>query len=535
MPLPLAGRARVAMGLPLSVGFGLLCLYLLTFPGSISPHSSDGRAMYLVTQSLVDRRDIAIQPSMPSEVAVAPGWRTIPIPRTSCPTEPAVIGIGQSAGGPFYSKYGIGQSVAAIPLYVAGLAVAHLVPAAVRNEAATFVTSAYTSVITALTSALLCALALRLGWTRMVALSLAVLYGVSTPAWAYTTSFFSEPTVALFLLGALAAVMWDVDVGSPVAALLAGCCLGGAILTHAADTAFYVPLFILYVAVQSNPHRRIGLIVAVAAPALVALGVCAWYDVARFGSPLTTGYGIVGDVHDLHPAHTLQAFWEGVYGPLLSPGKGLVLYAPVLLLLPWALTRFWRSAAPAAWLIAGVLAVAVLAHANTLIVWLGGWAWGPRFMIPVLPILVLPLGALLDGCRVAVRRLFWIVGALGTLVQVPAVILDKNAYIAFLATNRCIWDAENLYKWHPAYSPLIGQWERVLDRSTYSVHSLADRGPTAFNIATGIFVPAPRPWWSLLSDQGARHPVLVVVIAILAAGTALAASAALRLARPARD
>ena len=531
-----AERATVRPGLPIAVGFALLFFYLLSFPGSISPRSSDGRAMYLVTRALVDRHAFNILPTRSRDVFVTPGWRTVPIPATACPTEPAVIGIGEHSGGPFYSKYGIGQSLAAAPLYAAGLQIARFVPPEVRQETATLVTSMYTSIITAITGALLCALALRLGWSRRVAMALALLFGVSTPAWAYTTSFFSEPTLGLCLLGALAAVLWDAEIESPIALLLAGGCLGLAVLTHAADSAFYVPLFLFYVAARCPSERRAWTaallsergtwsVAVLMCPVLVALAVTAWYDVARFGSPFTTGYGIVGDVHDLHPPHSLQGLWEGIYGPLLSPGKGLVLYAPILLLWPWATVRFRRSAGGAAWLVAGILAVAVLTHANTLIVWLGGWAWGPRFVVPAIPVLIVPLGALLNGAGDGLRRLAWLLGILGAVIQVPAVLLDKNAYISYVATGRCIWAAEDLYKWHPSYSPLIGQWGRLFDPSTYAKPSIP---ATAYNIANGIFVPAPHPWWSLLANQGANPLVLALVTACLAIATVVSALAGLR-------
>ncbi len=531
MALSNSKRAKVCPALPAAVAFALLCLYLLTFAGSVSPQSSDGRAMYLVTRALVDRREIDIQPALPSLVAVAPGWRTIPIPESACPTEPAVIGIGEQAGGPFYSKYGIGQSLAAAPLYFAGLQIARLVPPAVHDETAALVTSAYTSLVTAATAALICALALRLGWSRRVSLGLSALFGVATPAWAYTTSFFSEPTLGLCLLGALAAVLWEPEPDTPAAVLVAGCCLGMALLTHAADSVFYVPLVLLYLAARSRPDRRAFSIIVLLVPVVVAVAITGWYDAARFGSPSTSGYGIVGDVHDLHPPHSLKALWEGIYGPLLSPGKGLFWYAPVLLLLPWAIPRFGRQVSgPAAWLVTGLLAVAVLTHANTLIVWLGGWAWGPRFVVPAIPVLVVPLGSLLDGVGRGARRMAWLLGGLGALIQVPAVLLDKNAYIAYVAKGRCIWDAEDLYKWHPAYSPLIGQWGRLFDAATYSTRSSPGRGPNAFDIANGIFVPSPHPWWSLLANQGASPLALALPAAGLTVAAIIAFVASLRIA-----
>jgi len=526
----------VQVRLPIAVGAFLFLFYLLTFPGAISPKVSDGRSMYLVTQSLVDRHSIAIIPPLPNLIAIAPGWRPLPLPPGTCATEPAVLGIAQSKAGPAYSKFGIGQSLAAVPLYVAGLQIARAAPAIDRDEVAGFVTSSYTALVTALTAALLCALALRLGWSGGLALGLSVLFGISTPAWAYTTSFFSEPTLALCLLGAVAAVIWEPRAPSAVALLLAGSCLGFAVLTHAADSIFYVPLFGLFALARVQREDWAVALAALSAPLIVALAVTLLYNAARFGSPLTFGYGIAGDIHDLHPPHTLQALWEGIYGPLLSPGKGLFLYAPILLLFPWALVRLGRRDTAMAALVAGIVVVTVLTHANTLIVWLGGWAWGPRFMIPVLPIMVLTLGSLLQDAGVALRRLAWALGALGAIIQVPAVLLDKDDYIGYLVQQqKCVWSAEDLYKWHPQYSPLIGQWQRLLDLGSYAMQNLATISPHNLSIpakiADGIVVPRPHPWWMLLAEQGAPYLVLALTVVALVVVAALMLQLAIGIAR----
>jgi hypothetical protein len=528
-PLP----RSITLGLPVATGVALLLFYLLTFPGAIAPKSSDGRAMYLVTRALVDRRAVAIQPAVRGLVAVVPGWRSVPAPTQGpCPTEPAVIGLGQRASGPFYSKYGLGQSLAAAPLYLAGRTTAGMLPRDVRDEAAALVTSAFDALVTALTAALLCALGLRLRWSPPVALALTLLYGLATPAWPYTTTFFSEPLQGLCLLAALAAVLWQPDVPSIGAATLAGLALGLAMLTHQGDSALYVPAFALFLVARGQGRPALPLLAGLGLPVLVALAISGLYNLARFGSVLTTGYGLAGDLHDLHPPRTLQGLWEGVYGPLFSPGKGLAWYAPVLLLAVWALVRFGRRDRLGACLIAGLAGIAVLAHADTLIVWLGGWAWGPRFLVPVLPLLILPLGCLLEGAGARVRRLAWALGMLGALLQIPAILLDKGAYIGYLARQQgCVWKAENLYKWNPGYSPLIGQWQRLFDGATYAARTRPGQGATAFSIANGMFVPEPQAWWSLLASQGVTWPVLAGICMGLALLSAGAFGLALRLSR----
>ncbi len=523
-------RAAVRWRLPLLAGAFLFLCYLLTFAGTIAPKNSDGRAMYLVTRSLVDRHDVAIVPDAPGEVAVAPGWRPLPIPTGPCATEPAVNGIGERKRGPYYAKYGIGQSLLAVPFYLLGSAVARGFAAIDRAEVTGFVTSAYNPAVTALTAILLCALALRLGWSRRVALGLALLFGLATPAWAYTTSFFSEPTIALCLLGAVAAVLWQEGPVTPRAGAAAGAWLAVALLTHLADSALYFLVFAVYVLACSPRERRMSIAAAFTAPLALGLAITMGYDLARFGSVLRTGYGIVGDQHDLHPPHTLRGLWDGLYGPLLSPGKGLFLYAPVLLLAPWAWFRFARRHRAAAWLCLGLCVAAVLGHANTLIVWLGGWAWGPRFLIPILPVALLPLGSLLQEAGAVVRALTWLLGALGVLIQVPGVLLDYGAYINYLKHQTgCIWRAEDLYKWHPEYSPLIGQWQRLLDPHTYEQAKLTN---LTTMIGQGRFTAAPHPWWSLLAAQGASIPLLGAIVAAIGLAAVLMLAFALRIAGP---
>ncbi|HVA88508.1 MAG TPA: hypothetical protein VNL71_01565 [Chloroflexota bacterium] len=509
---PPNGRAPVAWGFPVLVGLFLLLCYLLTFPGTIAPSVSDGRAMYMVTQSLVDRHDVAVRSDSRKGFLVTPGWRPLPLPGGACATEKTANAIGERPGGPYFTKYGLGQSLLATPLYALGGVIGRAFPVVSqgasginRAEVQAAVTSAYDPLVTALTAVLLCGLALRLGWSRRVGLALALTFGLATPAWAYTATFFSEPTIALCLIGALAAILWSTDGPTPLGSVVCGGWLSLALLTHLADSLLYVAVFGAYLLVEAIRRNRWENLAAFSAPLVLALLVTADYNLARFGGIMSTGYGIVGDYHDLHPPRTLQGFWEGIYGPVLSPGKGVLLYAPILFAAAWAWPRFRRRQWSAAgWLCLALSVAAVLGHANTLIVWLGGWAWGPRFVVPILPLAILPLGAwLAEGSRIA-WRLTWALGALGLLIQIPALLLDYSVYIAHLrdtVPGRCIWQAEDLYKWRPQYSPLIGQWERLFDSATYQ----GVPRPSAQTIAGGAFTPSPHPWWSLLADQGVSH------------------------------
>ena len=138
-------------------------------------------------------------------------------------------------------------------------------------------------------------------------------------------------------------------------------------------------------------------------------------------------------------------------------------------------------------------------------------------MVPILAAALLPLGAWLDLGGRAAWRLTWGLGILGALIQFPGVVLNYSVYIYYIrseAPGNCIWTAEDMYKWHPRYSPLIGQWQRLFDSSTYVQRAR----PVAAQITSGQYSSAPQAWWKLLTDQGVSAwisaSVVVVVVAL---------------------
>ncbi len=77
---------------------------------------------------------------------------------------------------------------------------------------------------------------------------------------------------------------------------------------------------------------------------------------------------------------------SGVYGLILSPGRGLLLYVPLVLpalvAVPWA----WRRSPVVTGLCLGLLLIRVPLYATTF-TWMGGWSWGPRYLVPAMPCL----------------------------------------------------------------------------------------------------------------------------------------------------
>jgi hypothetical protein len=192
---------------------------------------------------------------------------------------------------------------------------------------------------------------------------------------------------------------------------------------------------------------------AFALPLATGAALLALYNTARYGNPLNTGY---------LAEERFDGDWvQGILGLLVSPGRGLFLYAPVLLLALPAVTAFWRRHRFVAALVYAVILGHVLLYGKWFM-WHGGYAWGPRFMVPAVPFLV--LGSL--PAMVWVRHSSLWRSALGVLVVLSGLIQVLGLSVHFeLFQTRLLETGLPLFApitfWDPHYSPLIGQLEFV--------------------------------------------------------------------------
>lgn len=360
---------------PLAV-FLLLCgIYLLTISGHT--YSADEETMLAVTRSLLARGSVAIE----------------------APADAPLAALRPGVEGGRYSPYGILPSLLALPLHaLGGLASPLGAPAA--DYASRFAVTALNGPLTAATAALLAAWALRLGAARGWAVALALLYGLATFAWPYTRTFFSEPLAALLIM--LAAERADAaarqnDPARRTRALLVAGLACGLLLATRIAAGVAVPVIGLYVLWICWQQRGAGIAPRASSSVLRStfpwllgllpgLALVVWYNLARFGTVLATGYASEGALFTTPLA-------EGLYGLLLSPGKSVLLYAPALLLaLPGGVALWRRGERPVVLLALGLFLSHLLLYAQWG-EWAGGGVWGPRFLLPVVaPLLLLGAG-----------------------------------------------------------------------------------------------------------------------------------------------
>ena len=208
---------------------------------------------------------------------------------------------------------------------------------------------------------------------------------------------------------------------------------------------------------------------------LAALVLVAWCGLHRFDRlgatvaarvlvPLAAGLTIVA-VHRWHVGAHPEPHGEllqGLDGLLLSTGKSLFLYAPIVMLAPPAIVTLWRTRRAEAQLVLAVAAAVLLAAAERPD-WHGDPTWGPRRAVPLLP-LALEAVALAWSTRAANRRtLLGVLTAVGIALQTPGIMISPSTYLSVVtdvrsATGAPAWFAEVPSECHfvPQFSPLLG-------------------------------------------------------------------------------
>jgi hypothetical protein len=218
----------------------------------------------------------------------------------------------------------------------------------------------------------------------------------------YGRDFFTEPLVAL-------GVVVMVERALAGRELQAGAALALAVLARPQSAVFVVLLFGFLLAHGGGPKA----ILRTLAPLAAAAAITVAYNLHRFADPLEFGY-----MPPVDPGFTTPLL-DGAAGLLFSPEKSIFLFAPAIVLVPWAAVALWRRQR-------AVVALALALFAATFVLaatwhsWQGGWSWGPRLVIPGVAVVLVLLAPWIAE-NTARMRIAAALFAVGFVVSFPAV------------------------------------------------------------------------------------------------------------------
>ncbi len=447
--------------------------------------NGDPAAYFLVAASIVENRSLGMSEKSP------------------------VVPLEPGPDGKFYSKFGVGQSLLEAPFYAVGKALAPRGAEPVhRFYFVYFVSVMSVPIISALGIVLFFLLALELGYGVKASAVCAFLLGLATMMMPYARFGFSEPLQACMITGCAlfaARARGREGVGAWAAAA-AGAFIGAAALAKSANLLF-VPIFALYLLFSAGP-RRAGFMRAAAfcASASVFAAVILFLNDIRFGSPFALGYGAGRDAAFGFNVSALS----GLYGLLFSPGKSVFLYAPMLLASVAAMGAFHRERRAESFLVWAASAAAFLLYSRWW-AWHGDWAWGPRLIVPVVPLMALPLLPLVRGfsaLRPAAKTSFAALAALSFFIQILGSTVNFHEYILQTRMLEPRWMKEiperagmrdEMLALHfaPDFSPVAGHWWLLK-------HTALDRGLPADELRERMLKDFP--WRGLMAYAPPLRP-----------------------------
>lgn len=414
------------------------------------------------------------------------------------------------------------------------------------------------ALITAIAVVLAFRIVRRLGYSERVSIVMALIYGLGTMAWPYAKYDFAEPLVTTLLLAAVWLILVFDSTNHRRYVVLAGTALFAAALTKYVSV-IAIPVFLLAILIREN--RGTGWLACLRSSLRLQLILLAPFLMVVPAVLLVAG--VLFDFRLLYERELiggLQRGWLelplglGLGGLLTSWGKGVFWYNPILLVtipvIPWFIRRHgWRS-----FFFVAIPIVYVLLYSRKQ-VWYGGNAWGPRYLVPTLPFLIVLGAPLVDRILRRPHR-WWLHVALALAVlisfipQVMGVSKDFTAYLdvfqqqvaGAVPLNGAIYGGADYQQWSSIqpegdyaavlyayqFSPLLGHaWllradaVNLLapDRTDFLADALSRTPWSRF----GVDAIPPRPenglgldFWSMgLTESFLAYPVVLVWVVIV--------------------
>jgi hypothetical protein len=450
---------------PRGVGtaFVLFCAaaFLWTAPGRIL--FPDDEIVFQTTRAIAERGSLTIE-GIPKRTGELEGRAD------------GTFGWAPGKDGGRYGFFGHGLALVALPAYALGDAATTRAPEAWRHAIRSdhymlhrrspsedwprLFVSLTNCWITPLAAWLFVRLVLALGFAWRVAVTMGLVFAFGTLAWPYSRTFLSEPLSTAALVG----IAWCVAemqrrLDDPARARRwawgAGALAGFAAHVHVLNLVA-LPCLCFYALAPfvrdrslATRHRSAlvgGLALALAGLVLVALGQ--WW---RFGDPFETG------------RYDHYSWWIapgiGLAALVIAPGRSLFVYSPALLLALPGARELVRRVPAAAW-----CAFAIVATRLVLVGlrsdWWGGWAIGPRFLVPVIPFALLPLASVLERAatwsragKSALAAALVACGALELHLSLHS-IFEWMQHLTTIGTPRLGYLVRS--HWLPGASPIVG-------------------------------------------------------------------------------
>lgn len=389
--------------------------------------------------------------------------------------------------GKIYSPTGLGYSLAMIPAVVAEdifTRLANVKPYSAFPLKSDWPVLLFASFTNAFFGALLVVTMYLILKTYQISHNSAVLLSfltvIATNLFPYTKHALAHMMFISFLMLSFYFIRRYLLKQSPVNLFFAGLSYGVVIISYNQTYLFAAPPLALYYLLLNRPRINLsGLKILLRNASFAFVGILPffalyrWFDNLRFEQAPTQAASFSLSI--LHPP--LFVFFEGIWNLILSPGRGFLIYSPVLLIIFLFWFKLRKNLLPEI-VSFGLLAVIYIYFIGTLLggggetpflVWHGEWSWGPRYVTPIIPFaMILVANIYSQMSRLSKILAFLPLVLIGLYIQLVGVFLPYQIKFAgfqpHLYVNNHYLNVTEYANIIPRFSPIFTMSKTLIKR-----------------------------------------------------------------------
>jgi hypothetical protein len=241
-------------------------------------------------------------------------------------------------------------------------------------------------------------------------------------AWAYSSTAMSVILVSMTVLLSFYFYRKFVKNQNFFSLIFCGFSLGASVLVRYDSFIIVVIILVFLIGTILRNKSKLKNLTCLLIPLFFCAIIFMGINYIQFGTFLEysfkteSGYGL-GPTSPIH---------VGVFGLLFSPGAGLFIFSPILFTIFVSFFDFYKKD-KSSFLIFSAYFVSMLVFFGNLETWHGFVSWGPRYLLPVIPFLLIPLAASIEKRNsIGFRFLVIVLGAIGAFFSLIWLIQDVS-------------------------------------------------------------------------------------------------------------
>jgi len=332
-------------------------------------------------------------------------------------------------------------------------------------------------------------------YTPKTSIILALFFGLSTFLWAYSQTSLSNNIVVFFTLLGFYYFRKFRLTHLTKHILLSGIILGFAILVRQDAILFIAVIFVFLLIELRSSKNKIKHFVSYVVPTAIFYGIhtiIPLFNVISDDSNIRSPVSILSGV-GIIPPH------ESIFGLLFSPGVGLLIFVPILWLTFMSFPEFYKKHKTDSLMFLSISSIFIIFYGGVFEFWQGYVGWGARYLLPIVPLLLLPIGYSIEKRGKKFFTIVLILASLGFFINVVYVVQDVNWFVWSIPSlteglfGLC-WDVKCSLYIHPAitwtfqYSPLTASINEMFTNLQPDIFLLKLLGVKNYFITFSIFM-----------------------------------------------